>query len=166
MFFIFYTTTKMSHYYQLLDWVNPTQMNWALAHLMSRALSLETQDWKRWLPDSLFTVSCIQYSQMRLIQYAVKNNPENMDWTISININMIPWIREEIERTNSNHGQIDWEQLVRNPSIFTYDYEKIRAHCLIYKEELMDVFYAMFYAPDNMRNFEMNPGFNERWDTL
>ena len=27
------------------------------------------------------------------------------------------------------------------------------------KEELI----ASFYAPNNMRNFEMNPGFNERW---
>ena len=49
--------------------------------------------------------------------------------------------------------------LSQNPSIFTYDYEKIRKRCLLYKDELIDA----FYAPKNMHNFEMNPGFDERW---
>jgi hypothetical protein len=44
-------------------------------------------------------------------------------------------------------------------TVIRYNYEGMKQFREVIKEELMDV----FYAPNNMRNFEMNHGFNERW---
>ena len=42
-----------------------------------------------------------------------------------------------IELLKENTDKIHWEQLSKNPNIFTYDYDKMRENCLLFKEDLM-----------------------------
>ena len=52
-----------------------------------------------------------------------------------------PWLSgnpNAIHLLEKNQDKIiDWWYLSRNPAIFTYDYDKIRAHCLIFKEDII-----------------------------
>jgi hypothetical protein len=159
----------MSHYYKLIDGfyiypralkingvVNPNKRSYILyfvSGLIGKAL------WK------LSTINIIKPRIRRsliilFIIQTLNENPEKMDWTMfSLHPDAIPKIKKYMDKIPNLSKKIDWEQLFYSSSILTYDYEKIRAHCLIYKEELI----ASFYAPKNMRNFEMNSGFNERW---
>ena len=100
------------------------------------------------------------YQRLFEIHNTLKTNPEKMDWTMfSINTNSIPAIKKAIDKIPFISRKIDWEMLSLSASILTYDYEKIRAHCLIFKDELI----ASFYAPKNLHRITMNPGFDERW---
>ena len=44
---------------------------------------------------------------------------------------------EAIELLKENPDKINWSQLSKNPNIFTYDYDKMRENCLLFKEDLM-----------------------------
>jgi hypothetical protein len=61
---------------------------------------------------------------------------------LSLNPNAIDLLKE-------NPDKIDWWRLSRNPNIFTYDYEKMRENCLLFKEDLM----KERFHPRNLRKF-------------
>jgi hypothetical protein len=61
---------------------------------------------------------------------------------LSRNPNAIALLKE-------NPDKIYWTQLSQNPSIFTYDYEKMRYNCLLFKEDLM----KERFHPRNLRKF-------------
>ena len=42
-----------------------------------------------------------------------------------------------IELLKENQYKINWHWLSLNPNIFTYDYDKMRENCLLFKEDLM-----------------------------
>jgi ribosomal protein L24E len=73
----------------------------------------------------------------------LKENPLQIDWTmLSLNPNAI-------ELLKANPDKINWTYLSSNPSIFTYDYEKMRYNCLLFKEDLM----KERFHPRNLRKF-------------
>jgi hypothetical protein len=43
-----------------------------------------------------------------------------------------------------------WHELLRNPNIFTYDYDAIREQCLIFKEDLI----KNRFHPRNLNKFK------------
>ena len=79
---------------------------------------------------------------------------DNLNWDcLSRNINAIQLLRE-------NPDKINWYNLSKNPSIFTYDYEKMRENVLLFKEDLM----KERFHPRNLRKFSSwghNGGINE-----
>ena len=44
---------------------------------------------------------------------------------------------EAIHLLEKNQYKIHVDYLSSNPAIFTYDYDKIKEHCLIFKEDIM-----------------------------
>ena len=82
-----------------------------------------------------------------------------IDWDLlSFNSNA-----EAIALLKENPLQIDWTYLSQNPSIFTYDYEKMRDNCLLFKEDLM----KERFHPRNLRKFSSwghDGGINEEDD--
>ena len=51
-------------------------------------------------------------------------------WGLSLNPNAINLLK-------ANQDKIDWYELSENPNIFTYNYDKMRENCLLFKEDLM-----------------------------
>jgi hypothetical protein len=159
----------MSHYYKLLDGFRFDLGNELLSHIKLSLLihifilignSFEHVDWTL-----LSTISGKNhFLRITMFQFILKNNPEKIDWTMfALYPDAIPDIKKAMDKMMDKiphlSKKINWEMVSLSSSILSYDYDKIRAHCLVYKEELM----ASFYAPKNMRNFEMNHGFDERW---
>ena len=63
--------------------------------------------------------------------HLLEQNPDKIHWfALSRNPGAIHLLEK-------NQDKIVWEMLSTNPAIFTYDYDKIRAHCLIFKEDIM-----------------------------
>ena len=61
----------------------------------------------------------------------LKENPDKIDGTeLACNANAIELLKEHPDKIN-------WWILSHNPNIFTYDYEKMRKNCLLFKEDLM-----------------------------
>ena len=60
----------------------------------------------------------------------LEKHPDKINWDLSGNPRAIELLKE-------NQDKIYWSQLSRNPNIFTYDYEKMRENCLLFKEDLM-----------------------------
>ena len=61
----------------------------------------------------------------------LKNNQDKINWdNLSLNINAMNILK-------NNQDKINWLHISSNPSIFNYDYEKIRKLCDVYKEELI-----------------------------
>ena len=54
-----------------------------------------------------------------------------------------------IHLLEKNQDKINWDELCYNPAICTYDYDKIRAHCLIFKEDIM----KNRFHPNNIPKF-------------
>ena len=89
---------------------------------------------------------------MQLI-YPFSEHINKLDWeSLSYNPNAISLLEDNIDKINwtalssnpnaihlleQNIDKIDWTLLSTNPNIFTYDYEKMRKNCLIFKEDLM-----------------------------
>ena len=82
----------------------------------------------------------------------LKEHPDKINWDLSGNPRAIELLKENqdkidwnyfsenpcaIELLKANQDKIDWDQLSVNPNIFTYDYEKMRENCLLFKEDLM-----------------------------
>jgi len=75
----------------------------------------------------------------------LKENPDKINLTyLSRNPNA-----EAIALLKENPLQIDWTYLSQNPNIFTYDYDKMRENCLLFKEDLM----KERFHPRNLRKF-------------
>ena len=61
----------------------------------------------------------------------LKANQDKIDWYwLSLNPNAIDLLKE-------NQDKINWNNLSYNLNIFTYDYNKMRENCLLFKEDLM-----------------------------
>ena len=61
----------------------------------------------------------------------LKENPDKIDW---------PWLSANpcaIDLLKENLDKINMRYLSSNPNIFTYDYDKMRENCLLFKEDLM-----------------------------
>jgi ribosomal protein L24E len=78
----------------------------------------------------------------------LEQNPDNISWgMLSMNTNPIAmqWLEIKYKESNDNSAYIQhlarkqhlFVNLSYNPAIFTYDYEKIKARCFIYKEDIM-----------------------------
>jgi len=75
----------------------------------------------------------------------LRENPNKINWQyLSSNSNT-----EAVALLKENPDKINWAQLSANPSIFTYDYEKMRENCLLFKEDLM----KERFHPRNLRKF-------------
>ena len=68
---------------------------------------------------------------IHLINKVLEKNPDKIDWE------MLSGNPGAIHLLEKNPDKIDWEMLSVNPAIFTYDYDKIREYCLIFKEDIM-----------------------------
>ena len=89
---------------------------------------------------------------------------------------LLPWIDENklcwdylsskpcaIELLKNNPLKINWAPLSKNPHIFTYDYDKMRENCLLFKEDLM----KERFHPRNLYKFSSwghNGGIDEEED--
>lgn len=85
----------------------------------------------------------------------LKNNLEKINWTglcmnthpnaillLESNLEKIDWYNlsqnpNAIHLLEKNQEKIDWDNFFQNPNVFTYDYDAMRKHCLIFKEELI-----------------------------
>lgn len=63
----------------------------------------------------------------------LNNNVDKINWT-GLCLNTHPKVIHLLEK---NQEKIDWENFFQNPNIFIYDYDAMRKHCLIFKEELI-----------------------------
>ena len=109
----------------LLPWIDINKLNWFCLSANPNAIQLlkanpEKIDWHY--------LSC-NPNAMQLL----KNNPDKIYWEyLSYNTSF-----EAIELLKANPLKIHWYNLSQNPHIFTYDYEKMRENCLLFKEDLM-----------------------------
>jgi len=93
-------------------------------------------------PDKINWGYLSQNSSLDAIQL-LRENPDKIDWDwLSYNPNAIALLRE-------NPDKIDWGWLSQQKNIFTYDYEKMRENCLLFKEDLM----KERFHPRNLRKF-------------
>jgi hypothetical protein len=77
--------------------------------------------------------------------------PEKIDWDdrfiqLDLSYNKSYKI---VQLLQENQDKILWEGLSENPHIFTYDYDKMRENCLLFKEDLM----KERFHPRNLRKF-------------
>jgi hypothetical protein len=82
-------------------------------------------------------------------------HPEHIDWSgLSVNEDAIALLEENLDKIDwenvshnknawpilsKNLDKVNWIELSQNPAIFTYDYDKIKERCSLFKEELMEV---------------------------
>ena len=75
----------------------------------------------------------------------LKENPDKINWYyLSSNSNA-----EAMSLLKEHPDKINWICLSLNPSIFTYDYDKMRENMLLFKEDLM----KERFHPRNLRKF-------------
>ena len=70
---------------------------------------------------------------------------------------------EAIKLLKENPDKIYWHCLSFNPNIFTYDYDKMRENCLLFKEDLM----KERFHPKNLYKFSSwghNGGIDEEYE--
>ena len=67
--------------------------------------------------------------------HLLEANPDKINWgVLSRNPNAIHIIENNLDK-------IVWYDISSNPNIFTYDYEKMKSNCNIFKEELIQYIY-------------------------
>ena len=107
----------------LLDWIDKDKLNWKSLSENPNAINLLTANQDK-----------IDWTQLSRNQKAIDlltSNPDKIVWEyLSFNPNAIYLL-------TANQNKIIWPCLSGNPNIFTYDYEKMRENCLLFKEDLM-----------------------------
>jgi hypothetical protein len=84
--------------------------------------------------------------------FMLENARECDFWGLFTNPNAIHLICEIMQREKINRGGMESEAMIpisSNPSIFTYDYDKMRARCLIFKEDII----KNRFHPKNIHKF-------------
>ena len=107
----------------LLDWIDKDKIDWRYLSLNPNAIDLLKAN-----PD-------------KIIWWYLSLNPNAID-LLKANQDKIDWHclsqnRNAINLLKANQDKIIWPCLSGNPNIFTYDYEKMRENCLLFKEDLM-----------------------------
>ena len=153
---------------------NFTKINWDSLfynkHKDALELILHNLDKINWLllsySNSSKVLKLLQINQDQINWYALSNNKsplalklllENQD---KINWNCLSKMHsfEAIQLLSHNPDKINWQELSENPFIFEYDYDSMRDHCSIFKDELLED----RFHPDNlvkMRGWGFNTSF-------
>ena len=117
----------MKQFLKLLDWIDINNIDFKRLSYNPNAIHLLEQNINKivwyWLS--------LNPKAIHLISKALEQNLEKICW---IRLSRNPGAIHLLEK---NQDKIYWDQLSINPGIFTYDYDKIRAHCLIFKEDIM-----------------------------
>ena len=124
---------------------NPEKIDWYSLSSNPNAIEL--------LKENKELIDWDQLSQNPNAIELLKANPENINWNLlSLNYNAIELLKENPEKINwnclsknrnaieileKNQDKINWVLLSSNPSIFTYDYQKIKKNFEELGEEII-----------------------------
>jgi len=111
---------------------NPDNIDWDMLSSNRNAIHLLEAN-----PDKIhWSWLCINPNAIHLLEA----NQDEIDWPmLSENPNAIHLLE-------ANPDKIEWDSISGNLNIFTYDYEKMRENCNLYKEELI----AYVYHPSRL----------------
>ena len=117
----------MTQFLKLLDWIDINKLNWEYLSVNPNAIHLISE--------------ALEQNRDKIYWRELSRNPGAIH-LLEKNIDKINWCKLSsnpgaIHLLEKNQDKINWDELCYNPGIFTYDYDKIRAHCLIFKEDIM-----------------------------
>jgi hypothetical protein len=128
--------------YQLHEYVDWSELSTRSDAIPLLEQYLDEVDW--------FEVSTLEC----MLPFLLKH-PEHIDWSgLSVNEDAIALLEENVDKIDwvsvshnknawslllKNLDKVNWIELSQNPAIFTYDYDKIKERCSLFKEELMEV---------------------------
>jgi hypothetical protein len=149
-------TIKKYRLYDYIDWEKLSSMPSAIPLLEQY---LKYVDWaevsyhESMFPFLLKHPERIEWAQLSRNSAAIsllEENLDKIDWiSLSYNKNAWPILSKHL-------AKVDWSNLSTNPVIFTYDYDKIKERCAVFKEELFEV----VFHPRNYDTFA-SLGFEE-----
>ena len=159
---IFITIKYMTSYLILRDWIDIDKLNYNLLCLNKNAI-----DWNRLSKNTsaikLLTANKnkINWEHLSSNKNAIKllnENQDKIDWVqLSSNENAMELLKEHYL---DGYYNIDWDKLSSNPSIFTYDYKKIKDDFKDLGEEIL----VKALHPDRlfklMNNYDKNEVYN------
>ena len=107
----------------LLNWIDKDKLDWRILSRNPNAIDLLTAN------------------QYKIDWYNLSSNPCAID-LLKANKDKIDWFQLSVnpcamDLLTANQDKIIWPCLSGNPNIFTYNYDKMRENCLLFKEDLM-----------------------------
>ena len=109
--------------YKLLNWIYIDKLN--SSNLSSNTNSIDI------LEKNPYKIDWYNLSSNQNATHLLEKNKDKIDWRLlSSNPNAIHLLEQ-------NKDKIVWSEISKNPSIFELDYNSLKTHCNIYKEELI-----------------------------
>ena len=110
-----------------LPWIDKSKINsWCCLSRNPCAIELLKENPNKLNWDYLSLNPCKEAIEL------LKQNRDKINWS---GLSSNP-CKEAIELLKLNPNKIDWSIVSSNPNIFTYDYDKMRENCLLFKEDL------------------------------
>ncbi len=137
--------SNYSNIYKLKSFIDEDKINWRWLSVNPNAIHLleANQDKIDWdglsvNPNAIHLLEANQdkirwswLSERTNTIHILEANQDKINWhMLSENTNAIHLLE-------ANQDKIDWTWLSKNPNIFTYDYEKMKENCNIFKQELI-----------------------------
>ena len=117
----------MTQFLKLLDWIDINKLDWYYLSVNPNAIHLISEA----LEQNRDKIYWRELSRNPGAIHLLERNIDKINWdNLSKNSNAIHLLEQ-------NPNKICWYDLSGNPAICTYDYDKIRAHCLIFKEDII-----------------------------
>ena len=133
---------------------NPDKIDWNMLCLNPNAIHLleanpDKINWE-WLSENPNAIHLLEANPDKIVWHMLLENPNAMH-IIEANQDKIDWRRlsqnpNAMHILEANQDKINWYSISSNPNIFTYDYEKMKENCNLYKEELI----AYVYHPSRL----------------